>query len=507
MTERAMRIWIGLFVLGSLLLLAALIVLFGSTPNFFKKTRTYTVRFEDAPGINPGSPVRRSGVRIGEVKSVELDEEEGDVRIKLAIDSRYQLRKNELPIVNNGLLGNDSTIDFVALPRPDPGQPALDRSPLEPWEILQGKKQASVGTVLNQASGVVPTAQDTLQDVRKSMQRIEKAIPQFEKTLDEYQKLSQSAREWVPEARQVTRELNELTKDVRKAVPNVTKTSDDFGELAQEIRKAMPGFTKTSDELRELAKSAREVVPEVRKLSDEAGATLRTWQKVGERVDVMISSNADRVSKVIDNLNEALTRVSNVFNDSNQTNIAEILRNVRLGSSNLESISRSIDNISQEGRTTVRKLNSTLTQSEELIKSLQSVTREIQGTTSGQDGGRIGSITKNLDESLEKLNRTMDDVRQVVRVIGQSDGTVNKLLTDPSLYNKLDEALCVLPRIMARADRIVKDFEIFADKLARHPETIGIRGAIKPDTGLKDPPSQRPNVIPFAPSSPVLDPR
>jgi phospholipid/cholesterol/gamma-HCH transport system substrate-binding protein len=41
---------------------------------------------------------------------------------------------------------------------------------------------------------------------------------------------------------------------------------------------------------------------------------------------------------------------------------------------------------------------------------------------------------------------------------------------------------------MPRLDRILKDFETFADKLARHPELLGVRGAVKPSAGLKEPP-------------------
>jgi phospholipid/cholesterol/gamma-HCH transport system substrate-binding protein len=501
MTERGMRIWIGVFVLGSLLLLGVLIILFGSAPNLFKRTRQYTVRFNVATGLNPGSPVRRSGVRIGEVKSVDLDEEEGDVRVTLAIDPRYTIRKSEQPVLSTGLLGNDSSIDFVSKPKPEVGQPPLDRSPVEADEVMKGTRQASVSTVLNQASGVVPAAQEALNDVRKSMQRIEKAIPLFEQTLDEFQKLAQAGREWIPEARQVTRELNELTKDVRKAVPNVTRTADEVSDLAQDLRKALPGFTKTSDEIRELAKSAREVVPEIRKLSDDAGAALRSWQRVGERLDVLIASNADRVTKVLDNLNDALTRVASALSDSNQTNIAEILRNVRLGSANLDSISRNVDDITREGRTSVRRLNTTLSQTELTMKTLQNALNDFQGATNSQ-GGRIGSIVKNLDESMDKLNRVMDDIRQVVRVIGQSDGTLNRFITDPSLYNNLDQAVALIPKIMPRLERIVKDFEVFANKLAAHPELLGIRGAIHPDAGLTTPPPIHPNTSFYPPPTP-----
>ena len=98
------------------------------------------------------------------------------------------------------------------------------------------------------------------------------------------------------------------------------------------------------------------------------------------------------------------------------------------------------------------------------------------------------TISKNLDESMDKLNRTMTDVRELMRVIGQSDGTLNRILKDPSLYNNLDQAACAVSKLMPRLDRILKDLETFADKLARHPELIGAGGAIKGSDGLKDPP-------------------
>jgi hypothetical protein len=47
----------------------------------------------------------------------------------------------------------------------------------------------------------------------------------------------------------------------------------------------------------------------------------------------------------------------------------------------------------------------------------------------------------------------------------------------------------MLVRIMPRLDRIMKDFETFADKLARHPEAIGLGGVVRPGSGLKDPPA------------------
>src|SRR3974377_2010385 len=52
MSERNLRIRIGIFVVMTLVLLAALILMFGSLPVFFKNTHTFTIIFDDAPGVS-----------------------------------------------------------------------------------------------------------------------------------------------------------------------------------------------------------------------------------------------------------------------------------------------------------------------------------------------------------------------------------------------------------------------------------------------------------------------
>ncbi len=196
MSDRSMRWGIGLFVLVSLALLGALIIMFGSLPTMFKRSNIYTIRFVDAPGVGPGTPVRRSGVRIGEVRDVLLDDERGIVRVQVAIDPRYSLRRNEQPILNIGLLGSDASIDFV--PASAENGEAVDRSALEPGSELVGVRPANVNTLLNRASEVAPTAQETLAEIRRSLQRLERMSPLAEETMKEYRDLAKDVRRQHP---------------------------------------------------------------------------------------------------------------------------------------------------------------------------------------------------------------------------------------------------------------------------------------------------------------------
>jgi hypothetical protein len=40
--------------------------------------------------------------------------------------------------------------------------------------------------------------------------------------------------------------------------------------------------------------------------------------------------------------------------------------------------------------------------------------------------------------------------------------------------------------MLPRLDRALRDVEIFADKLARHPNLLGIGGAVRPSSGVKE---------------------
>jgi ABC-type transporter Mla subunit MlaD len=468
MNDRRMRLGIGLFVLAALGLMGALIVMFGSLPTVFKRSDVYTVRFVDAPGVGPGTPVRRSGVRIGEVRDVILDDERGIVRVQIAIDPRFTLRRNEQPTLTVGLLGSDAAIDFVPIPAEE-GQP-VDRGRIEPGSELVGIRPANVNTLLNRASEVAPTAQDTLNEIRRSLQRLERMSPLAEETMREYR---------------------DMARDVRNSIPNINRTNQEYQDLAKDVRRVIPDLERTNKEYQDLAKDVRKAIPGVQQNIDDVGAMARTWGKLGERLNVWVQSNQEAVAKAVENLNIVLTRMSNVLNEENQRNLTAILKNSRVASERFDSISRNLDFILEDSRPLPKHLDSTLSRTDEAMIALQKAVKPY--------ADRSETTSRNLDESMAKINQSLTDLSALMRVLDQ-DGTVQRLLKDPSLYIRLDEAACALARSLPRLDRILKDLETFADKLARHPELIGVGGAIRRSDGLKDPPA--PYNRPVGPTGP-----
>ncbi len=107
-SQRTLELWVGIFVaLG----LAALFVLAlrVSNLNDFTGQDGYEViaEFQNIGGLRVRAPVTMAGVKVGQVKSIELDEQSFLARVVLSIDPRY----DELPddtsasILTSGLLG------------------------------------------------------------------------------------------------------------------------------------------------------------------------------------------------------------------------------------------------------------------------------------------------------------------------------------------------------------------------------------------------------------------
>lgn len=411
-----MRFRVGVFVLASLILLAVLITLFGGMPGILKRQLLYSLVFDAAPGVGQGTPVRRSGVRIGEVRQVRLDDNTGKVHVTVAVDADHPLRHGDQPLLAHGLLGGDTTIDFV--PGDLKKQPSPDRRPVTPGSEIPGSSQADARTLAGKTSDLIPVTQQTFEQIQKSLLQFERLEPQLERAVGSYDQLAQAV---------------------------------------------------------------RDMIPEIRRTNEEAQVATHSWGRLGERLDVLLGTNEDKLVRTLDNLNTTLMRVGTTFSEENQRNLSATVRNARAGSERLESISRSTDELLKESRQTMRRVNDSVARTDEVLANLRQATLPM--------AERSSSVMRNLDESTVKLNRTMDQLAGLMTGFGRTDGSLRRFVDDPSLYNNLNDAACMITRVVPRLDRILRDLEVFADKVARHPETLGIRGAVSPSSGLKDVPA------------------
>jgi phospholipid/cholesterol/gamma-HCH transport system substrate-binding protein len=91
-----------------------------------------------------------------------------------------------------------------------------------------------------------------------------------------------------------------------------------------------------------------------------------------------------------------------------------------------------------------------------------------------------------LDSSLTSLDQLMTELSRFARMVNSKDGSIQKFATDPSLYDNLDRSSQSLSVLLRNVEPVLRDLREFSDKVARNPELLGVGGAVRPSSGLKD---------------------
>jgi phospholipid/cholesterol/gamma-HCH transport system substrate-binding protein len=186
---------VGAFVLAGLALLGVTIFLLGDVT--FEKRYPLSVTFTEVSGLPDRAVVKLSGVEVGNVKEILL--EEGRVRVNLSIREGVQVYRDSIFRV-----GSTSVIGSKYL------------------EISQGKKSAGIF-----APGETAVGEDSVpleRAVTQALQSVQKVLHE----VSDEGRLGRNINASVENVREMTVTLNELIAELK---PHLTKTAEN-AELA-----------------------------------------------------------------------------------------------------------------------------------------------------------------------------------------------------------------------------------------------------------------------------------
>jgi phospholipid/cholesterol/gamma-HCH transport system substrate-binding protein len=442
---------------ASLIALAGLVVLFGGAPKVFSTDAKYTILYSEAPGIGPGIPIRKSGVRIGQVTDVELDPVTGQVRVRIAVDRKYLPRKNEDAEITRGLLSGDTAIDF--LPRLDPttNQPLPVGEVWPPGSEIPGKPPLTPRSILNPAASALAQAQQSLDIITATFDKFNKdTAPKVGRAADEAAELFKEIRLFVPELRNTNQRLQKLIGgDMPPKVGPVVPVG--FMTMAQPAE-------GNEASIRALVRDVQEMLRTIKPAIDDFRATMR-------RLEPELLSTLKGARTTFESAND-------VFSPENRQQFAELLKNVNGVASSVTKFVLALGTVLDQAERTLKNIDTQVTQVGLVVGDVRAVTRPLSARAEG--------LVKSVADSADDLGKLIAEIRSVVGPFAKENGTIQKLITDPSLYRNIDDAAASLARIMLRAEKITRDLEVFADKVARRPELIGVGGAIHGSSGLKD---------------------
>jgi len=247
----------------------------------------------------------------------------------------------------------------------------------------------------------------------------------------------------------------------------------------------------------------------------EPGRKPAPRERVGEGADLQGVGYADPI-QVIANLQDRLAgAIGSVTNTSNE--LGQVVHQVGiLLQTNQEKINRILtqaDDSTRDVKDVVRALNETFGNPESRAKIKDAIDQapELMRTTRdtvGQFNKVISGLDKNLQnvdkftsalgdqgqvmitrlaQSSEKFDRLLDELLVLSKSINSGEGSLGQLVNNRELYDSLNRTVANVEELSRELKPIVRDARVLSDTLARHPEKLGVRGAIERSPGTKWP--------------------
>ena len=211
--------------------------------------------------------------------------------------------------------------------------------------------------------------------------------------------------------------------------------------------------------------------PKLSTALDSLVAASETVSKLAVTIDKTLLGDDDRFDKLIgktekalDDFRLAMTGVNDVIGDETAR------RRMK------ESIGM-LPDVLGDLRTAVKGIGATVDSADRNLRNLEGLTRPL--------GERGEQIVTRLDSTIGRLDEVLLQASGFVKSLNESEGTLGRLVRDPKLYEELSATVSNVNRISRELRPIINDVRVFSDKIARHPEALGVRGALDRRPGLK----------------------
>ncbi len=224
--------------------------------------------------------------------------------------------------------------------------------------------------------------------------------------------------------------------------------------------------------------------------------TSEEWRKVGANVNALMETNRGNLNVVLEEAADSLHQFTLTMQKAQKTlESANDVVGDRQNQENLRKALAGLPNLVDDTRQTITAIRSAVGTADENLQNLKGMT--------GPLASKSTSIVTRLDATLANLESLSSEMNDFAQLVNKEDGSMQKFATDPQLYRNLNDSAASLSLLLKNLDPILRDARIFSDKIARHPELIGVGGALKGSSGLKDPVDEGPlpRPVPQSPRS------
>lgn len=215
--------------------------------------------------------------------------------------------------------------------------------------------------------------------------------------------------------------------------------------------------------LEELQANLPETIVAVGAAAENLGDLTREMSRVLRNNEAQITRMIDKGETTIDLMQSTLTKVDDVLGDEElRDSIRDTLGELPM--------------VLEQARITLEGVEDGFAQFERQLENLDGIT--------GPLGERGESIVLDVESAVRNLDGLTTDLRGFAENVRTSEGTLGQLITNPDLYQNINEAAENLEELTRQLKPIMQDLRVFSDKVSRHPGII-LREAVQPRSGIK----------------------
>ena len=281
---------VGAFVVVSLIVFVYTFITVANKQLAGEKVQ-YKTYFTFAAGLDPGTAVRFGGLKAGVVEEVRPWEKD-QTKVEVILEVRGDIRVNTdsvAKLASLSALGQnylEITTGSIEAPRIDPGG------------IIKSEEAVTVDDIMQKFGNLADTATDMMADMRGDMARITERAEVLlnnlneitgEKNRESMEQLLENANEMMAKQRP---KINRITDQVAEMLVRADRLLVDFQAVAEETKATVANANRTLDETREPLKS--NLV--------ELEATLKQTRRTLEDIQAIVVVNESNINEMLENL-------------------------------------------------------------------------------------------------------------------------------------------------------------------------------------------------------------
>lgn len=223
------------------------------------------------------------------------------------------------------------------------------------------------------------------------------------------------------------------------------------------VSSPLESFANLEDDLSAAAASVTDAGKEISRLAQSVNQALDTDDKQVQRI-------LDKMEVSLDSFRRTTDSINNLVGDNE---VQQELRRTIV----------EMPKLFQQSRETLDRMQDTIESANRNMRNLEGLTGPL-----GENGNRL---VGNIDSTISKLDELLAQFVVFGKQLNDENGSLGLLVRDPELYQNLNKAARNVEKLTTELRPIVKDVRVFSDKIARHPEQLGVRGALHKSSGIK----------------------